>query len=159
MPVAERRPRMTLEPNDPMASAEEAGLRYITDAMPGIRRRRAGRGFSYIGPDGERITDENRLNEIRALAIPPAWSDVWISPLRRGHIQATGRDARSRKQYRYHRRWREIRDEAKYGRLTHPPPDGSRPPTPRAPAREGARARRSPPRGDPHPGRQRRVRA
>ncbi len=108
---------MTLEPNDPEASAEEAGLRYVTDAMPGIRRRRAGRGFSYIGPDGERMTDENRLDEIRALAIPPAWTDVWISPVRRGHLQATGRDARGRKQYRYHPRWREVRDEAKYGRL------------------------------------------
>ncbi len=108
---------MTLEPKDPVASAEEAGLRYVTDAMPGIRRRRAGRGFSYIGPDGARITDENRLDEIRALAIPPAWTDVWISPIRRGHLQATGRDARGRKQYRYHRRWREVRDEAKYGRL------------------------------------------
>jgi DNA topoisomerase-1 len=108
---------MTLEPNDPVASAEEAGLHYVTDAMPGIRRRRAGRGFSYIGPDGEQITDENRLDEIRALAIPPAWNDVWISPVRRGHLQATGRDARGRKQYRYHRRWREVRDEAKYGRL------------------------------------------
>ena len=108
---------MTLEPNDPVASAEEAGLRYVTDAMPGIRRRRAGTGFSYIGPDGERITDEGRRDELKGLAIPPAWTDVWISPIRRGHLQATGRDARGRKQYRYHPRWREVRDEAKYGRL------------------------------------------
>ena len=108
---------MTLEPNDPVASAEQAGLRYVTDAMPGIRRRRAGKGFSYIGPDGERVTDEGRLDGIRALAIPPAWNDVWISPVRRGHLQATGRDARGRKQYRYHPRWRAVRDEAKYGRL------------------------------------------
>ena len=63
---------MTIEPNDPVASAEEAGLRYVTDAMPGIRRRRAGKGFSYIGPDGERISGARRLDEIRALAIPPA---------------------------------------------------------------------------------------
>ncbi len=108
---------MTLEPNDPEASAQEAGLRYVSDAIPGIRRRRAGRGFSYVGPDGERLTDESRLEWIRGLAIPPAWTDVWISPIRRGHLQATGRDARGRKQYRYHPRWREVRDEAKYGRL------------------------------------------
>jgi DNA topoisomerase-1 len=104
-------------PIDPEASAEEAGLRYVTDAGPGVRRRRAGRGFSYIGPDGRRITDPDRLAWFRRLAIPPAWTDVWISPLKRGHIQATGRDARGRKQYRYHPRWREVRDAAKYGRM------------------------------------------
>jgi DNA topoisomerase-1 len=108
---------MTLEPNDPELSAEEAGLRYVSDAMPGIRRRRAGKGFSYIGPDGARIADRDRVDWIRGLAIPPAWTDVWISPIRRGHLQATGRDARGRKQYRYHPRWRTVRDEAKYGRL------------------------------------------
>lgn len=101
-------------PIDPEASAEEAGLRYVTDAGPGVRRRRAGRGFSYIGPDGRRITDPDRLAWFRQLAIPPAWTDVWISPLKRGHIQATGRDARGRKQYRYHPRWREVRDSTKY---------------------------------------------
>jgi len=109
---------MTLEPKDPELSAEEAGLRYITDAVPGIRRRRAGKGFRYIGPDGARLADPDRLAWIRGLAIPPAWTDVWISPIRRGHLQATGRDARGRKQYRYHPRWRAVRDEAKYGRLT-----------------------------------------
>jgi len=108
---------MTLEPNDPELSAEEAGLRYINDAVPGIRRRRAGKGFRYIGPDGARIADPDRVAWIRSLAIPPAWTDVWISPIRRGHLQATGRDARGRKQYRYHPRWRAVRDEAKYGRL------------------------------------------
>ena len=108
---------MTLEPNDPELSAEEAGLRYVSDAMPGIRRRRAGTGFTYIGPDGARIADPGRVDWIRGLAIPPAWTDVWISPIRRGHLQATGRDARGRKQYRYHPRWRAVRDEAKYGRL------------------------------------------
>jgi DNA topoisomerase-1 len=108
---------MTLEPNDPEVSAQEAGLRYVTDAVPGIRRRRAGKGFSYIGPDGERITDPDRLAWLKGLAIPPAWTDVWISPVRHGHLQATGRDARGRKQYRYHPRWRQVRDEAKYGRL------------------------------------------
>ena len=108
---------MTLELHDPQASAEEAGLRYVSDTMPGVRRRRAGKAFTYIGPDGERITDESRIAWFKRLAIPPAWTDVWISPMKRGHIQATGRDARGRKQYRYHPRWREVRDEAKYGRL------------------------------------------
>ena len=108
---------MTLELADAQASAEEAGLRYVTDTGPGIRRRRAGKGFTYIGPDGRRITDPERLAWIGRLAIPPAWTDVWICPIKRGHIQATGRDARGRKQYRYHPRWREVRDEAKYERL------------------------------------------
>jgi DNA topoisomerase-1 len=102
---------------DPIASAAEAGLRYVTDASPGIRRRRAGRGFTYIGPDGRRIADRQQLDWIRSLAIPPAWTDVWICTSRRGHLQATGRDARGRKQYRYHPEWRAVRDEAKYGRM------------------------------------------
>jgi len=104
-------------PSDPVESAEEAGLRYISDAGPGIRRRRSGRGFSYIGTDGQPIRDSRLVERIRALAIPPAWEDVWISPTRRGHIQATGRDARGRKQYRYHPRWHTVRDEVKYGRM------------------------------------------
>ena len=104
-------------PSDPLESAEEAGLRYVSDASPGIRRRRAGRGFTYLGVDGTRISYERQLERIRALAIPPAWTDVWISPTRRGHIQATGRDARKRKQYRYHPRWHAVRDEVKYGRM------------------------------------------
>ena len=108
---------MTLELADPEASAEEAGLRYVTDSGPGIRRRRAGKGWTYIGTDGMRITDPDRVAWINRLAIPPAWTDVWICPVKRGHIQATGRDARGRKVYRYHPRWREVRDEAKYGRL------------------------------------------
>ena len=108
---------MTLELDDPQASAEEAGLRYVTDTMPGVRRRRAGSGFSFIGPDGNRISDPDRIAWFKRLAIPPAWTDVWISPIKRGHLQATGRDARGRKQYRYHPRWRDVRDEAKYGRL------------------------------------------
>jgi DNA topoisomerase-1 len=108
----------TSEPSlDPVASADEAGLRYVTDASPGIRRRRAGRGFSYIGPDGERIEDAEHVAWIKSLAIPPAWTDVWICTSRRGHLQATGRDARGRKQYRYHPDWRAVRDEAKYGRM------------------------------------------
>ena len=107
---------MTLE-LDPRASAEEAGLRYVTDDGPGIRRRRAGKRFHYVDTDGRRITDPDRVAWFDRLAIPPAWIDVWICPIRRGHIQATGRDARGRKQYRYHPRWRDVRDEAKFGRL------------------------------------------
>ena len=107
---------MTLQPDDPELHAAEAGLRYITDDRPGVRRRRAGKGFTYLGPDGRRIADADRIAWFNGLAIPPAWTDVWISPIKRGHIQATGRDARGRKQYRYHPRWREVRDEVKYGR-------------------------------------------
>lgn len=93
-----------------------AGLRYVSDHDAGIRRRRAGSGFSYRGPEGEPIDDED-LDRIRKLAIPPAWTDVWICPDPRGHIQATGRDQRGRKQYRYHERWRQVRDDNKYHRL------------------------------------------
>jgi DNA topoisomerase I len=102
---------------DPVESAEEAGLRYVTDDGPGIRRRRAGKGWSYTGPDGAAIRDPARIAWIKRLAIPPAWTDVWICPDRRGHLQATGRDAKGRKVYRYHPRWREVREEAKYGRM------------------------------------------
>jgi DNA topoisomerase I len=94
-----------------------AGLRHVADAAPGIRRRRAGRGFAYVHPSGRFVRDRATLARIRALAIPPAWTDVWICPDARGHVQATGRDARGRKQYRYHPRWRAARDEAKFGRL------------------------------------------
>ena len=100
-----------------MEDAREAGLRYVSDESPGIRRRRQGEGFSYLTPAGEPLTDAATLDRIRALAIPPAWTDVWICPLANGHVQATGRDARGRKQYRYHDRWREVRDENKYGRM------------------------------------------
>ncbi len=104
-------------PSDPVESAEEAGLRYVADTGPGIRRRRAGRGFSYVGVDGQRISDRRQIERIKALAIPPAWTDVWISPTRKGHIQATGRDAKGRKQYRYHPKWHDVRDEVKFGRM------------------------------------------
>jgi DNA topoisomerase-1 len=107
---------MTLE-LDPQASAEEAGLRYLTDTVPGIRRRRSGKRFRYLDANGRPITDAAAIAWYDGLAIPPAWTDVWISPTRRGHLQATGRDARGRKVYRYHPRWRQVRDEAKYGRL------------------------------------------
>ena len=101
----------------PSESAEEAGLHYVSDAMPGIRRRRAGKGFTYLDSTGRRITDRATLARIRSLAVPPAYTDVWISPQPNGHIQATGRDARGRKQYRYHPRWRDVRDETKFGRM------------------------------------------
>ncbi len=101
----------------PVESAKAAGLRYVTDAKPGIRRKRAGKHFSYIGLDGKPIRDEKELRRIRSLAIPPAWKDVWICPDPRGHLQATGRDARGRKQYRYHPQWRKVRDETKYDRM------------------------------------------
>ncbi len=102
---------------DPVESARAAGLRYITDDRPGIRRRRAGKGFMYIGPDGRPVKDPETLRRIKSLAIPPAWTDVWISPDPRGHVQATGRDDKGRKQYRYHPTWHQVRDETKYGRM------------------------------------------
>ena len=95
----------------------EAGLIYASDGEPGIRRRRAGRGFCYRGPDGTTVGDARTLSRIRQLAIPPAYRDVWICTQPRGHLQATGRDARGRKQYRYHPRWRTIRDETKFARI------------------------------------------
>ena len=107
----------SIDTPDARESAREAGLRHVHDGMPGIRRRRAGRSFSYLGTDGRPIRDRSELTRIKVLAIPPAWTDVWIAPDRRAHIQATGRDARGRKQYRYHPRWRAVRDEAKYGRM------------------------------------------
>ena len=101
----------------PAAELRAAHLAYVSDLDPGIRRRKAGHGFNYLDPDGKPITGEPTLDRIRKLAIPPAWTDVWIAPTERGHIQATGRDARGRKQYRYHERWREVRDGGKYDRL------------------------------------------
>jgi DNA topoisomerase I len=92
-------------------------LRYVCDAGEGIRRRKAGRGFGYVRPDGSMVRDRETLERIRALAVPPAWREVWICARDDGHLQATGKDARGRKQYRYHRRWREKRDETKYARM------------------------------------------
>jgi DNA topoisomerase I len=103
--------------DDPEAVAESAGLRYVSDAEPGITRRRRGQGFSYHRPDGSTVRDDRTRDRIAALAVPPAWSDVWICRDPVGHLQATGRDAKGRKQYRYHSRWRAVRDENKYGRL------------------------------------------
>jgi DNA topoisomerase-1 len=102
---------------DPVESAKAAGLRYVTDDEPGIRRRKRGRGFTYLDPQKGTVRDGKTLERIRKLAIPPAWTDVWISPRPNGHLQATGRDARGRKQYRYHADWREVRDETKFGRM------------------------------------------
>ncbi|MBI3967173.1 MAG: DNA topoisomerase IB [Chloroflexi bacterium] len=103
--------------DDPVAAARAAGLRYVSDTTPGIRRKRAGKSFFYLGVDGKPIRDPAELRRLKSLGIPPAWTDVWICPNPRGHVQATGRDAKGRKQYRYHPRWREVRDETKYGRL------------------------------------------
>jgi DNA topoisomerase-1 len=102
---------------DPARSAASAGLRYVADEGRGIRREKGPLGFRYIGPDGKIIRKASVLKRIRALVIPPAWTAVWISTDPRGHLQATGRDARGRKQYRYHARWRESRDETKFDRL------------------------------------------
>jgi DNA topoisomerase-1 len=102
---------------DPRHSARLAGLRYTSDARPGITRVRSGRGFSYRDPGGRSLRDRTTLARIRALAVPPAWTDVWICPDPDGHLQATGRDARGRKQYRYHAQWRSRRDESKFERI------------------------------------------
>src|SRR5205085_5339921 len=98
-------------------AAEEAGLRYISDDRPGYTRKKKGDDFEYVDTDGKPIRDEQRLLRLKRLAIPPAWTDVWICPSSNCHIQATGRDARRRKQYLYHERWREVRDENKYDRM------------------------------------------
>jgi DNA topoisomerase-1 len=102
---------------DPVTAAEEAGLRYVSDDQPGYSRKSRGKEFDYFDTEKRPIRDEQRLLRIKRLAIPPAWTDVWVSASSNGHIQATGRDARRRKQYRYHDRWREVRDENKYDRI------------------------------------------
>src|SRR5437764_3351875 len=103
---------------DPVQAAKATGLHYVSDEARGIRRQKRGRdGFSYRDPKGRLIHDRRVLGRIKSLAIPPAWTDVWICPDSDGHLQATGRDARGRKQHRYHPRWREVRDETKYGRM------------------------------------------
>jgi DNA topoisomerase-1 len=118
-----KRPRRSAEPEaeathlDPVTSAHEAGLRYVSDESPGFRRRPSGKGFTHLGLDGKPLRDPEALRRIKSLVIPPAWSDVWICARADGHLQATGRDARGRKQYRYHPRWRTVRDETKYGRM------------------------------------------
>jgi DNA topoisomerase I len=106
-----------LSPEILAATAKAAKLRYVSDRRKGIRREPTDSGFTFYTPDGKTITDADEISRIRKLAIPPAYQDVWICPYANGHLQATGRDARGRKQYRYHPRWREVRDEAKYGKM------------------------------------------
>jgi DNA topoisomerase-1 len=98
-------------------AAEDAGLHYVSDSMPGITRKKSGTGFSYRNPDGTLVKDPHELDRIRKLAIPPAYEHVWICPDPYGHLQATGIDARGRKQYRYHPRFREVQDENKFKRM------------------------------------------
>jgi DNA topoisomerase-1 len=102
---------------DAPAAARSAGLRYVNDSTPGISRQADGASFVYVGPDGKLVDDEATLARIKSLAIPPAWTEVWICKLDNGHLQATGRDAKQRKQYRYHPRWRSLRDDVKYERM------------------------------------------
>jgi DNA topoisomerase I len=102
---------------DPREVAEQAGLTYVSDAMPGITRRRSGTGFTYRDPEGRTIRDPRERRRLSALVIPPAWTDVWICPDPDGHLQVTGRDDRGRKQYRYHPRWRELQDHSKFSRM------------------------------------------
>jgi DNA topoisomerase-1 len=104
--------------NDPNVSdARSAGLRYITDSIPGITRKKKGKSFQYFDPSGKKITDEKTLLRIKKLVLPPAWKNIWINPHANGHLQATGRDVKGRKQYKYHQSWREIRDGNKYEKL------------------------------------------
>ncbi len=102
---------------DPVDAAKSAGLRYVSDRQPGYRRVKYGDGFRYLTPDGKVLRDKAELTRIKSLVIPPAWTDVWITTHANGHLQCTGRDARGRKQSRYHPRWREVRDETKYERM------------------------------------------
>lgn len=102
---------------DPIESAKASGLRYVTDEIPGIRRKRSGKALRFYDPKGRALRDEDEIRRIKSLAIPPAWNDVWISPFSNSHLQATGRDAKGRKQYRYHPRWREVRDQTKFDRM------------------------------------------
>ena len=108
---------MGLAATNPVAAAKIAGLRYVTDRMAGIRRIGVGKSFRYFGPNDRAIRDPSTLMRIRSLAIPPAWTEVWICPIEEGHLQAVGRDARHRKQYRYHSRWCSVRDETKFDRM------------------------------------------
>ncbi|HUS05702.1 MAG TPA: hypothetical protein VMZ52_05385 [Bryobacteraceae bacterium] len=104
-------------PQDPLKSASVAGLRYVLDEGPGITRVKKRDTFEYFDPDGKKLTDEGELKRIRSLVIPPAWTEVWICPSASGHLQAVGRDAKGRKQYRYHPEYRKVRDQTKFGRM------------------------------------------
>src|SRR4051794_24057133 len=102
---------------DPQAAADSAGPTYVSDQEPGIRRYRSGKGFRYVRSDTSKVTDPAILKRIKSLAIPPAWTDVWICSKSNGHVQATGRDARNRKQYRYRPQFREVREHSKYAHM------------------------------------------
>lgn len=117
MPTASDDPTATLAEPTPEAAAKQAGLRYVDDEKPGLSRRRKGTGWSYKDTDGDTIRDDGTRQRIAELAIPPAWTDVWICPHPKGHIQATGRDDAGRKQYRYHPEWTEARNRTKFHRL------------------------------------------
>ena len=104
--------------SEPSASAQAVGLRYVSDAVPGIHRAQGKKGFRYFEASKKLVRDKATLARIKALSIPPAWAQVWICPFASGHLQATGRDDRGRKQYRYHPRWREVRDQTKYLQMT-----------------------------------------
>jgi DNA topoisomerase I len=112
MPSAKSAP-----PEQPHESAAAAGLRYILDDRPGITRVKRSKSFQYLEPDGKPVRDSEHLGRIKSLAIPPAWERVWICPVANGHLQAVGYDVKGRKQYRYHRRWREVRDDTKYNKM------------------------------------------
>ena len=114
MPAKSRKPKII---TDPEKAARAADLRYVNDDEPGITRKRAGKGFTYIAPEGTKLTDKEALERIKALAIPPAYTEVWICATEDGHIQATGRDEKGRKQYRYHPRWNEFREQTKFERM------------------------------------------
>jgi DNA topoisomerase-1 len=120
-PVEEQGPTPghSIPDTTPVDSAKSAGLRYVSDdRLPGIRRKRIGKAFTYMNADGTPFRDAEEIRRIKSLVIPPAWTDVWICPIPNGHIQATARDAKGRKQYRYHPRWRTVRDVTKYDRMT-----------------------------------------
>lgn len=112
-----RRPGLPAMPDTALSDGLPSDLHYVDDSQPGITRKKLRGAFGYFAPSGQRITDPDEIKRINALAVPPAYTDVWICPDPRGHLQATGRDARGRKQYRYHPRWREVRDADKYSRL------------------------------------------
>jgi DNA topoisomerase-1 len=116
-PMPKRKPTIDLI-TDPVESAKAAGLRYVTDSQPGMQRKRHGKHFRYLDAQGKPVRDKETLARIKSLVIPPAWSDVWICSNPKGHLQTTGRDAKGRKQSRYHPQWRAVRDETKYERMT-----------------------------------------
>jgi DNA topoisomerase-1 len=118
--IRHRRPaaiKRLLELTDPVESAKASGLSYVTDTTPGITRKSSGKKFRYFDPRGKPVRNPDVLSRIKSLAVPPAWTNVWICPSANGHLQATGRDAKGRKQHRYHARWRQVRDQTKYDRM------------------------------------------